>query len=77
MSDPTIYATVDLYLAAFFVARGIKLLDTKKTDRRTTFLFQNSQEVKQLAKDFCNDGKVGATTYKNALMNLKTIIYNM
>ncbi|MBA7490753.1 hypothetical protein ES702_01296 [subsurface metagenome] len=77
MSDPTIYATVDLYLAAFFVARGIKLVDTEKTNRRTTFLFENSQKVKQLAKDFCNNEKVGATTYKNALRDLKAIIYNM
>ena len=77
MSDPTTYATVDLYLAAFLVARKVKLLDTQKTDRRTTFLFENSPKVKQLTKDFCNDEKVGVASYNRALRDLKSLIYNM
>lgn len=77
MNDGKTYKTVDLYLGAFLKARGIELLDVDRTGRRVTFLFQDGYEVRELVKEFYNDGQVKVNVFKNALKDLKAIIYNL
>lgn len=75
MNDGKIYKTVDLYLGAFLKARGIELLDVDRADRRVTFLFKDGAEVQKLVTGFYNDAEVGVSAYKNALRDLKSLIY--
>jgi len=75
MNGQEIYRTVDLYVAAFLKAKGITLVDVEREDKRVTFLFKDPDEVERLVKDFYNGGQVRANDYRNALRDLKAIIY--
>lgn len=72
-----IYATSDFYLSAFLKAKGMKLVDTEKDGRRTTFIFEDQADRKQLIKEFYNDGLVKVNDFKNAIQDLKAIVYNL
>lgn len=71
------YATTDFYLSAFLKAKGLRLVDLQREGRRTTFIFEDRGDRKQLIKDFYNDGKVEVNAFKNAIQDLKAIIYNL
>lgn len=71
------YETTDLYLGCFLKARGLRLLDAKREGRRTTFVFEDRTDRAQLIRDFYNDGIVRVNDFKNALQDLKAIVYNV
>lgn len=71
------YATNDFYLSAFLKAKGLKLIDTERDGRRTTFIFEDIENRKQLIKEFYNDGVVKVNDFKNAIQDLKAVIYNL
>lgn len=71
------YATSDFYLSAFLKAKGMKLVDTEKDGRRTTFIFEDKENRRELIKEFYNDGIVKINDFKNAIQDLKAIIYNL
>lgn len=71
------YETNDLGLAAFLLAMKETLADTKRegNSKRVTFCFKMSKTTEQRAKDFLNDGQVGAKTYYHSLRDLKQVIF--
>jgi len=77
MNQNSQYATTDFYLSAFLKAKGLKLVDLHREGRRSTFIFEDRKDRKQLIKDFYNDGKVEVNSFKNAIQDLKAIIYNL
>lgn len=77
MQIDKVYATTDFYLAAFLKAKGMKIVDTEQNGRRSTFLFENCSDTKSLVRDFYNDGLIKVNDFKNAIQDLKAMIYNL
>ena len=71
------YQTNDFYLSAFLKAKGMKLVDTERDGRRTLFIFEDQPTRRELIKEFYNDGMVKINDFKNAIQDLKAIIYNL
>ena len=67
-----IYKTSDLYLASFLRAKGHKVTCKKAT--KCTFVFLD--DVKDDVNAFFNDGEISVTRYKNAIQDMKTLIYS-
>lgn len=70
------YATSDFYLAAFLKAKGLKLVNTERDGRRTTFIFEDKDSRQALLREFYNDGVIEVNAFKNAIQDLKAVIYN-
>ena len=71
------YSSNDFYLSAWLKAKGLRLLGTEKDGRRATFLFEDSTDRRRLVLDFYNDGDVKVNAFKNAIQDLKAIVYNL
>ena len=77
MMNQMTYETTDLYLSCFLKASGLQLLDVRRDGRRTTFVFEDRPDRSDLIRSFYNDGTVRVNDFKNALQDLKAIIYNV
>jgi Domain of unknown function (DUF5659) len=77
MMNHTTYETTDLYLGCFLKASGLRLLGVQRDGRRTTFVFEDRPDRSDLIRSFYNDGTVRVNDFKNALQDLKAIIYNV
>jgi hypothetical protein len=64
------YKTSDIYLAAFLKAKGMKC------GTRVTFIFDDQPVRKIFVVEFFNDGVVSIGAYRNAIQDLKTIVFN-
>lgn len=71
------YATSDFYLAAFLKARNLKLISTEREGRRSIFIFEHKPNLKDLVLSFYNNGQVEVNAFKNAIQDLKALIYNL
>ena len=71
------YATSDLYMSAFLKAKGLKLIDKKRSGQRFIFVFEDRGDRKELINQFFNDGLVSITAFKNAIQDLKTLVFNI
>lgn len=71
-----LYETPDLYLAAFLKAKGTILKNSKKEKGRITFIFQDKGNIQDLIKDYFNDSNVAVLTFKAALRDLRSIIFD-
>jgi hypothetical protein len=76
MEIQKVYRTSDLYLSAFLKANGMRLLDKQRVDQKFQFLFEDRPDREKLVKDFFNDGMVSITAFKNAIQDLKTLVFN-
>jgi len=71
------YETTDLYLGCFLKASGFQLLDAKRDGRRTTFVFEDRPDRRDAVLAFYGEGTVRVSDFKNALQDLKAIVYNV
>ena len=71
------YKTSDLYLSAFLKAKGLTLKDMNKDGNKVFFIFDDRADRKKLIQEFFNDGLVSITAFKNALQDLKTMVFNV
>ena len=71
------YATSDLYLSAYLKAKGLKLIDTRRAGNKFVFVFDDRDDRKELIMGFFNGGLVSITAFKNALQDLKTMVFNV
>ena len=71
------YRTSDFYLAAFLKAKGLRLLDKQRMEGKVIFIFNDRPDRKALIQEFFNDGVVGVAAFKNAIQDLKTIVFSM
>jgi hypothetical protein len=69
------YRTSDLHLAGYLKAKGMRVVDISR-GQKVTFIFEDKGESKKLIQEFFNDGMVGVTSFKNAIQDLKTMMYN-
>ncbi len=74
--DHMIFETTDLYLGCFLKSRGLRLLRARRDGRRSIFEFQDDEYRAKLVEEFYNDGVVRVNDFKNAMQDLKGIIYN-
>ena len=66
----------DFYASAFLIASGILLKDHFRTGHITTFIFENSDQVKDLLNSYYSlQGTIIPVHYASALKNLKSIIH--
>ena len=70
------YRTSDFYLAAFLKAKGMRIIDREKSGMRVTFVFDDQPDRKILVVEFFNDGMVGIGAFRNAIQDLKTMVFN-
>jgi len=70
------YNTIDLYLASFLKARGVRFIDINGPDKKAIFVFEDTLRVHELAKEFHKNGTVGVTDYNHALRDFKSMIFN-
>jgi len=78
--DKIYYRTTDLWLATFFRVRGLKLLSVERkdtTNKKVTFIFQESSERMRLTEEFFNNIGVGIMDVRNAMTETKSAIFNM
>ena len=71
------YASSDFYLSAYLKAKGLTLLSTEKEGRRSTFIFEDTDTRRELVLAFYNNGEVSVNAFKNAIQDLKAIVYNL
>lgn len=72
-----VYKTSDLYLSAFLKAKGLRLIDKNRAGNKFVFVFNDRQDRKELIQEFFNDGLINITAFKNALQDLKTMVFNV
>ena len=70
------YRTSDLYLSAFLKARGMRLKDKFRNGNKFVFIFDDRDDRKELLQEFFHDGSVSITAFKNAIQDLKTMVFN-
>lgn len=70
------YKTSDFYLAAFLKAKGMRIIDREKSGMRVTFVFGDKPERKTLVFEFFNNGMVDIGAFRNAIQDLKTMVFN-
>ncbi len=70
------YRTSDLYLSAFLKAKGLKLRDKHRDGNKFIFIFEDRDDREHLIREFFNDGTVNITAFKNAIQDLKTMVFN-
>lgn len=71
-----VYKTSDLYLSAFLKAKGMWLKEKIRDGDKYIFIFNDKDDRKDLIQDFFNDGLVNITAFKNAIQDLKTMVFN-
>ncbi|MBP7088994.1 MAG: hypothetical protein KBB01_06850 [Candidatus Omnitrophica bacterium] len=77
MLEKTTYSTSDLYFAAYLKAKGLRLVDKQKSGNKFVFIFDDRADRKKLIEEFFNDGLVSITDFKNAIQDLKTMVFNV
>jgi len=71
-----VYETTDLSLAAFLKAKGW-FIRFKSFSGKCIFSFVDDAELREDIISYFNNGKIGITDYKNAVMDLKVIVHNV
>ncbi|MEW6536423.1 MAG: DUF5659 domain-containing protein [Candidatus Auribacterota bacterium] len=71
------YETSDLYLSAFLKCKGMRLKGKRQTIKRCIFVFQDRSDRQNLISEFFNNGVINVTDYKNALQDLKIMVFNV
>ena len=71
------YSNRDFYLSAFLMAIGYKLIDHYKTNRITTFIFEDSENLqKDIAEYMAMKASVEPMSYGMAQRALKSVIHS-
>lgn len=68
------YETSDLNLACFLRCRNFVILDIRRDNGKSVFLFGDVAELRQAILEYANDGPVPVRSFCNTLRDLKSII---
>jgi len=55
----------------------MRLIDKKRDGNRFLFVFEDRGNRRELINEYFNDGLVSITAFKNAIQDLKTIVFNV
>lgn len=78
--DESGYQTCDLYLAAFFLSAGCRMVRSFRDSlkKRVYFLFEKSDIVLDLKlKYFSREAKIDALTFSDNIKSLKSLCHNI
>ncbi len=70
------YKTADLYLSAFLRVKGIMLVNVDKKNAKVIFIFKDDGNIQGLISEYFNDFNVRVLSYKAALRDLRSIIFD-
>jgi hypothetical protein len=71
------FKTCDLYLAAFYVASGYKMISHDRDGSRIYFAFENDDNLSKLRNDyFARSAMVAASVYADAIKSLKNLCHD-
>ena len=79
-SNDSEYHTCDLYLAAFFVSAGCKMINQfrDKQSKRVYFVFEKNPILKDLKLNyFSRKAKIDALTFADNVKSLKSLCHNI
>lgn len=74
------YQTCDLYLAAFFLSAGFKLVKNERDGktRRVYFVFEKNPILQEMKVNyFSRQAKVDAITFADNIKSLKSLCHNL
>ena len=74
------YKTCDLYLAAFFLSSGCKMIDSVREQRskRVYFIFEKNHMMQELKVNyFSRKAKVDALSFADNIKSLKSLCHNV
>lgn len=67
----------DFYLGAYLITSGCKLIEHRRHNGVTTFVFQETEQLKELVDNFYSlNGTVDALSYSSAVRSLKSVIHS-
>jgi Domain of unknown function (DUF5659) len=78
--DESGYQTCDLYLAAFFLSAGCKMVSSSRDPKtkRVYFVFEKNPIMMELKlKYFSREAKVDALTFADNIKSLKSLCHNI
>ena len=71
------YRTADLYYAAYLKTAGVSLLDAEREGSRVYFIFESSDMIPELKKQYFNrESKVPALTYADDIRSMKALTFS-
>jgi len=72
----TKFESREFYSSAFLIASGIELLRIYKEGPRTVFVFEDTEQVQTLLKNYFGmQATVNAASFAGAIKNLKSVIH--
>ena len=75
--DMNMYATSDLYLASYLVARGNRLDSFDRNNGKTIFNLIENGDLHEIIRDYYADcGLVSGLRLNNSIKNLKNLLYS-
>lgn len=67
------YRTADLTLASFLRCRGFEIAALSRQDGRTSFVFEDSTQLRNAVLEYANNGNVAVRTFCGTMRDLKAI----
>ena len=69
----SVFRTADLMLASFLRCRGFEIAALNRQDGRTSFVFEDSNHIREAVLDYANNGSVAVRTFCGTMRDLKAI----
>lgn len=67
------YETTDLTLASFLRCRNFQINNIKRANGRTTFVFDDSPQLRSAVLEYANDGSISVRSFCSTMRDLKAI----
>ena len=68
-----VFRTADLILASFLWRRGFEITALNRQAGRTSFVFEDSTQLRAAVLEYANKGSVAVRTFCGTMRNLKAI----
>jgi hypothetical protein len=72
-ASSTAFQTNDLILASFLSCRGFDISALTREDGRTSFVFEDSTQLRSAVLEYANNGSVAVRTFCGTMRDLKAI----
>ena len=72
-TSQTLFRTADLTLASFLRCRGFDITELSRQESRTSFVFEDSIQLREALLEYANNGSVAVRTFCGTMRDLKAI----
>jgi len=72
-TSQTLFRTADLTLASFLRCRGFDITELSRQESRTSFVFEDSTQLRDALLEYANNGSVAVRTFCGTMRDLKAI----